>query len=96
MGSLASDGPMVGTRVKGVKVRKANYTFTEGRTCGAEGCGTVLSRYNPKDVCYAHRDYSTRSFRVPRGRPFTIVVDCSDVDEVARRMGDDLAREGKW
>jgi hypothetical protein len=29
-------------------------TYGVGRRCGAEGCETVLSKYNPSDVCAVH------------------------------------------
>jgi hypothetical protein len=30
-------------------------SFGENRTCGAAGCDTRLSRYNPDDYCFVHR-----------------------------------------
>jgi hypothetical protein len=64
---------------------RPNRARTEGRTCEAVGCKTVLSRYNPSDVCWAHTPVKYGGMRAPRRRPFGIVVDCSDVDEVAKR-----------
>ena len=29
-------------------------SYGQGRMCLASGCGTVLSRYNDDDVCWAH------------------------------------------
>jgi hypothetical protein len=31
-------------------------SFGEDRTCTASDCGTRLSRYNPDDFCFVHRD----------------------------------------
>lgn len=31
-------------------------TYGKGRVCGHEGCGTVLSEYNPHDYCTMHED----------------------------------------
>jgi hypothetical protein len=31
-------------------------SFGEHRTCTASGCDTTLSRYNPDDYCFVHRD----------------------------------------
>lgn len=28
--------------------------YEAGRTCGAEGCGTTLSRYNAASLCWNH------------------------------------------
>jgi hypothetical protein len=32
-------------------------SFGEDRTCTAAGCGTRLSRYNPDDYCFVHREH---------------------------------------
>jgi hypothetical protein len=37
-------------------------SFGEDRICTASGCDTRLSRYNPDDYCFVHRD------RVPQER----------------------------
>jgi hypothetical protein len=37
-------------------------SFGEDRICTASDCDTRLSRYNPDDYCFAHRD------RVPQER----------------------------
>jgi hypothetical protein len=37
-------------------------SFGEDRSCAASGCDTRLSRYNPDDYCFAHRE------QVPRQR----------------------------
>jgi len=29
-------------------------TYGSGRVCAVEGCGTILSAYNPSDVCALH------------------------------------------
>ena len=29
-------------------------TYAAGRVCGADGCGTVLSRYNRTELCWQH------------------------------------------
>ncbi|MCI0635610.1 MAG: hypothetical protein L0206_17095 [Actinobacteria bacterium] len=29
-------------------------TYAAGRVCGAEGCRTVLSRYNRSELCWQH------------------------------------------
>jgi hypothetical protein len=31
-------------------------SFGENRTCAARRCATRLSRYNPDDFCFVHRD----------------------------------------
>jgi hypothetical protein len=31
-------------------------SFGEDRTCTASGCDTRLSRYNPDDYCFVHRE----------------------------------------
>jgi hypothetical protein len=31
-------------------------SFAEGRVCAERECQTQLSRYNPDDWCFAHRD----------------------------------------
>jgi hypothetical protein len=31
-------------------------SFGENRTCAAQECRTRLSRYNPDEWCFAHRD----------------------------------------
>jgi hypothetical protein len=31
-------------------------SFGENRVCAAPACTTRLSRYNPEDWCYVHRD----------------------------------------
>jgi hypothetical protein len=31
-------------------------SFGEDRTCTASGCHTRLSRYNPDDYCFVHRE----------------------------------------
>lgn len=41
----ASRAPLRGRKPK---------TKQEGRVCKHEGCTTRLSRYNRKDLCYAH------------------------------------------
>ena len=43
---------MRGHKISGTeRAPKAN---TDERVCVAEGCGTLLSRYNKRDHCYAH------------------------------------------
>jgi len=44
---------------------KANRTYSEGRVCGAEGCGTKLSIYNKWDYCWQHEPVHSY---VPRGK----------------------------
>lgn len=41
-------------------------TAAVGRACAAAGCTTVLSRYNPSDVCAAHAGW--RDPELPRRR----------------------------
>lgn len=41
-------------------------TVEQSRSCAALGCPTVLSRYNPSDVCAAHAGW--RDAEVPRRR----------------------------
>lgn len=36
--------------------RQLIRSFGEKRICAAPGCATRLSRYNPDDWCYVHRD----------------------------------------
>jgi hypothetical protein len=36
--------------------RQLIRSFGENRVCAAAGCTTKLSRYNPDDWCYVHRD----------------------------------------
>ncbi len=31
-------------------------SFGDDRICAAQGCDTKLSRYNPDNCCFAHRD----------------------------------------
>ncbi len=33
-------------------------TYGAGRTCGAPGCGTLLSRYNPSGFCCLHHGWA--------------------------------------
>ncbi len=35
--------------------RRPNRTFTRGRVCEAEGCGTVLSIYSKWKYCWQHQ-----------------------------------------
>ena len=45
---------------------KANRTYSEGRVCAADGCGTKLSIYNKWDYCWQHepvRPYFERGRR---------------------------------
>ncbi|MGH2735307.1 MAG: hypothetical protein ACRDKZ_06995 [Actinomycetota bacterium] len=42
---------------------KKNRRYSSDRTCGAEGCTTTLSQYNPRDKCWLHAE-----LKVPRLR----------------------------
>ena len=61
-----SDVASLGTRRNGafVPVR----TFGHGRVCSANGCTTVLSRYNPSDLCAVHERRLVRIDDVPARR----------------------------
>jgi len=54
-----------GTRAGG-PTRSAK-TYEHGRVCEAEGCTTVLSRYNRHDVCWYHEPFHAY-FGPVRGR----------------------------
>lgn len=43
-------------------------TFGNGRVCSAEGCSTVLSLYNPSDLCAVHDRQLTRVEEEPSRR----------------------------
>ena len=43
-------------------------TFGNGRVCGAEGCSTVLSLYNPSDMCAVHERQLTHIEEEPSRR----------------------------
>jgi hypothetical protein len=38
--------------------------YHSGRHCAEEGCSTILSIYNPADVCFAHRGEEKVSWAV--------------------------------
>jgi hypothetical protein len=50
--SVSEVAAILGTRRKGAFAHIR--TFGHGRVCSAEGCATVLSRYNPSDLCAVH------------------------------------------
>lgn len=41
-------------------------SFGENRVCAAQSCQTKLSRYNPDDWCFVHRDQAPER-RLGRG-----------------------------
>lgn len=43
-------------------------TFGNGRVCSAEGCGTLLSLYNPSDMCAIHEHRVARIEDAPSRR----------------------------
>jgi len=43
-------------------------TFGNGRVCSAEGCSTVLSLYNPSDLCAVHERHVTHVEEEPSRR----------------------------
>lgn len=45
------EGPIPGAHTKSAK---APPTYEPGRVCATPECGTVLSRYNPRDTCFRH------------------------------------------
>lgn len=56
-----------GTRAGGGGPTRSAKTYEPGRVCEAEGCATVLSRYNRHDVCWYHEPF--RAYFGPvRGR----------------------------
>jgi hypothetical protein len=44
-------------------------SFGENRTCIASGCDTTLSRYNPDDFCFVHRDQVPQQHVIRRWQP---------------------------
>lgn len=57
-----SDTTVVGHSVDSEVDRPSN-TFTQGRVCREDGCGTHLSLYNPGKYCSLHEP-----MQVPRTR----------------------------
>ncbi len=72
-----SDVASLGTRRNGAfaPVR----SFGHGRVCSAEGCTTVLSRYNPSEVCAVHERRLVRIEDAPARRLLgpLLVVQCA-------------------
>lgn len=59
---------MADNAYKGASVRslpRANRSYTEGRVCASEGCGTRLSIYNKWQFCWQHEPIHSYS---PRGK----------------------------
>ena len=54
-------------------------TFGYGRVCRAEGCRTVLSRYNPSDLCAVHERDVVRIEESPARRLLgpMLLVNCA-------------------
>jgi hypothetical protein len=52
---------------KGSDSKRMTRSFGENRICAAPECRTRLSRYNPDDWCFTHRDQAPRH-PVDRGR----------------------------
>jgi hypothetical protein len=46
----------------------ANRRFAKDRVCADSGCSTVLSVYNPSEVCWQHETPRQYFLRVPRRR----------------------------
>lgn len=44
---------------------EAAPTFGRGRVCGAPGCRTVLSVYNPAELCWQHEPVRPFILRAP-------------------------------
>lgn len=44
---------------------EAAPTFGRDRVCGAQGCRTVLSQYNPSDRCWQHEPIRPYILRAP-------------------------------
>ncbi len=42
---------------------RPNAVNRRGRRCGKEGCTTVLSVYNPADVCWTHQAWDVGALR---------------------------------
>lgn len=53
---------------------RKSRTYREGRVCEAIGCSTILSRYNPRTLCWQHEP--VRNYLPSRGgrRPAEISV----------------------
>ena len=49
-------------------LRPPSPTYPPGRVCGAEGCGTRLSVYNPTDTCAIHEELRPFNHRSGWGR----------------------------
>ncbi len=47
-----TDNVLKGKRIVGSA--RAPKQINESRTCAAKTCGTVLSRYNRREFCFAH------------------------------------------
>jgi hypothetical protein len=55
--------------VKGTRPQKlpaASREEPEGRVCAANGCDTLLSVYNSRDVCWQHSDLTFPNYRGKR------------------------------
>jgi hypothetical protein len=47
-----ADNVMKGRKLMGGS--RAPKTYAAERTCAHDGCGTLLSRYNRREYCFAH------------------------------------------
>ena len=47
-----------GSRVPNSVDERRPRSFAPGRQCAVEGCNTLLSRYNPSDVCCLHHGWA--------------------------------------
>lgn len=45
-----------GTARRSPRTRAFIQSYGDGRTCGAEGCTTTLSRYNRETLCWKHAE----------------------------------------
>lgn len=54
-------------RVPGSSGRKPK-TYGAERRCGTDGCRTILSKYNPADLCYRHAPSTFTRLRGVIGR----------------------------